>query len=145
MLAFQAGYEGSIPFARSIRPGWRNGRRSRLKICRPRGCEGSTPSPGTIIKAPFYWGFFVFIPHLRLFPVYRVQSVSPLFNPAFGYKVATQEADFWLQKWLHSPTVANHQSLQHPTRVIKEALASRFDNDADLKTTRVFRVILATG
>ena len=29
------------------RPGWRNGRRGRLKICCPQGRVGSIPTPGT--------------------------------------------------------------------------------------------------
>lgn len=35
----------------SFMPKWRNGRRTRLKIWRPRGREGSTPSFGTISNA----------------------------------------------------------------------------------------------
>ena len=32
------------------RPGWRNGSRSRLKICRTRVRAGSSPAPGTILR-----------------------------------------------------------------------------------------------
>ena len=32
-------------------PEWRNGRRSRLKICRPQGHEGSSPPSGTTSRA----------------------------------------------------------------------------------------------
>ncbi len=40
-------------------PGWRNGIRSRLKICRWRHREGSTPSPGTIKNPVSAWGGLV--------------------------------------------------------------------------------------
>ncbi len=33
-------------------PGWRNGRRYRLKICWPIGRVGSSPTPGTTNKEP---------------------------------------------------------------------------------------------
>ena len=37
----------TLVFLTPSRPEWRNGRRSRLTICRPRGCVGSTPTSGT--------------------------------------------------------------------------------------------------
>src|SRR5579863_4159479 len=48
-------------------PGWRNGNRSRLKICRSKGLVGSTPTPGT--KILFFSFFF---PHsLHQFLLYH--------------------------------------------------------------------------
>ena len=43
-----AGQPGSLASARTL-PGWRNGRRSGLKIRRWQQREGSTPFPGTIV------------------------------------------------------------------------------------------------
>ena len=46
-LATRVRFPSPAPFIFRTKPGWRNGRRSRLKICRTRVCEGSSPSPGT--------------------------------------------------------------------------------------------------
>ena len=38
------------------RPGWRNGSRSRLKICRTRVRAGSSPAPGTSLRGESRYG-----------------------------------------------------------------------------------------
>lgn len=61
-------------------PKWRNGRRTRLKIWRPRGHEGSSPSFGTILQlkktgdcpksAPYYYS----LPSPKTFRILRCLS-----------------------------------------------------------------------
>ena len=76
------GFDSLRPLHSGALPEWRNGSRSRLKICRTRVREGSSPSSGTkqkSLKTPIKTGFFCSLGRSIRFPCLSFIFTNKLF------------------------------------------------------------------